>query len=260
MKRKNLVLAIGTSLYSGKFYREVAASWRGRAFVYVLLLLVICSLFTTTKLMTGFVGWFNDFSSVVVPQIPVVTFKQGVATTKAQKPYYIKYDQAFMVVDTGNQIKDFQSNPDLVLILKSDRVSIKKNSGEIRTYYFRKNMTGAVGPQVIQKLIYKYKIIFFIVASIGIYLFMVGFAYAGYLLFALFAALLSMIYSAAMKRRLDYGALLSLALIVLTPIILLRTIIFLTGIGIRLGFIPALVIVLVYLFFAVKANPKKEST
>lgn len=256
----NLLLAIPKSLYSGSMYREVAQTWHGRSFLYLLLLLFICwiaiaSVFTVQIHR----NIYNFAQQLSTSKLPTVNFKAGVASTKATTPYYIKNaksKRSIIIIDTNNKIRDFYQNNATILIQKRS-ISYKDSIGKIEQYFYPKKITMDIGPKQIQSFIYRSGA--WLSPSIFIMILLGGLiiSYIYRAIQILIYALIGKLFCAILKRKLFYESLINLAITSVTPAIIISTILLLFNFSYPLEFLSYFLLSMIYLFFAIKANPKK---
>jgi hypothetical protein len=263
MKYTNLLLAIPKSFYSATFYREVAESWHGRSFLYLLILLFICWLVIAgvfaSKANHGMRFMAKQATQL---QLPIIHFDKGMASTKPAKVFEIKdpdSNKIFLIIDTENKIQDFQKSDALVLIQKH-AIFIKQQQTpeKITQYYYPKELTYKLGPSQIQWFFktlsaWVMPIIFIVLLGFGLL-----FSYAYRIIQILIYALIGMIFNAILGRKLPYESLMSLSIICITPAIILSTIFAIFFIYFPYEWLFYFLLSMVYLFFAIKATPKNQ--
>lgn len=262
MQRTNLLLSIPKSLYSGTMYREVAESWHGRSFLYLLLLLLICWVVIagvfTVKIH---IASHNFAQKLSTSKLPTIHFKAGVASTKATTPYYIKdaaLKKIIIIIDTKNKITDFHKSKATVLIQKRS-ISIKDSTGKIEKYFYPKHITTDIGPKQIQAFIYRGStwmppLIFIIILFGGLII-----SYAYRVVQIIIYAWIGKLFCAILKRELFYESLMSLSIIAITPAIIISTILLVFHISYPFEFLSYFLLSMIYLFCIIKANPEKMS-
>jgi len=136
MKRHSMLQAPGLAFYSWGFYREVAETWRGTSFAYLLLLLAVCWLPTGWQVQSGWAKMVDDQSPRFVDQIPPIVIKDGVVSVDAKQPCYITdpgTKKVLAIIDTTGQVAPLDRTGALVFIGK-DQVVVKKGANETRVY------------------------------------------------------------------------------------------------------------------------------
>lgn len=260
MARTNLFLSIPKSLYSGTMYREVAEIWHGRSFLYLFLLLFLCwvviACVFTVKIH---IASYNFAQKLSKSTLPTVHFKEGVASTKATTPYYIKdaiLKKTIIIIDTNNKITKFHESKATILIQKRS-ISIKDSMGKIEQYFYPKKMTTDIGPKQIQAFIYRGSLwipplTFIIILFGGLII-----SYIYRVIQILIYALIGKLFCAILKRDLYYESLMSLAIISVTPAIIISTTLLVFNISYPFEFLSYFLLSMIYLFFIIKANPRK---
>jgi len=260
MARTNLFLSIPKSLYSGTMYREIAETWHGRSFLYLLLLLLICwVIIAGVFTVKTHIASRNFAQTLSTSKLPTINFKKGVASTKATTPYYIKdavLKKTIIIIDTKNKITNFHQSKATILIQKRS-ISIKDSMGKIEQYFYPKKMTVDIGPKQIQSFIYNSgmwlsPLIFIIILFGGLVI-----SYVYRVIQIIIYALIGKLFCAILKRKLFYESLMSLAIISVTPVIIISTILLVFNISYPFEFLSYFLISMIYLFFIIKANPKK---
>jgi hypothetical protein len=261
MSRTNLLLAIPKSFYSGSMYREVAETWHGRRFLYLLILLFICWIVIagvfTVKIHTATYYFAQELTT---SKFPTINFKSGVASTKTTTPYYhyidVKLKKGLIIVDTTDKIRDFHQSKAKILIQKRS-IFVKDDMGKIERYFYPKQITMDIGPKQVQAFLYRSRawlppLIFVIILFGGLII-----SYAYRVIQILIYALIGMLFRAILKRELFYESLMSLAIISITPAIVISTILLIFNISYPFEWLSYFLLSMVYLFFIIKANPKK---
>jgi len=260
MSRTNILLAIPKSFYSGTMYREVAETWRGRSFLYLLILLFICLVVIAGIFTVKIHAYTYNFAQgLTTSKLPTINFKSGVASTKTTIPYYIKdivSKKTIIIIDTNNKIRDFHQSKARILIQKRS-ISVKDSIGKIEQYFYPKQMTMDIGPKQIQTFLYSSRLwlsplLFVIILFGGLII-----SYAYRVIQILIYALIGKLFCAILKRELFYESLMSLAIISITPAIIISTILLVFDISYPFEWVSYFLLSMIYLFFIIKANPKK---
>jgi hypothetical protein len=143
MNRYSYIKAIGLSLYSEGFYRDVARRWKGLGLVFMLLMIIIfgggTALVQTITfrperaINEGFAGAsFQSLTNTVflsiINEFPEIIIENGVARTDVPQPYIIKnpYSQdPFMIIDTTGKVTSLAGSAAVALI--TDKAFITKS-------------------------------------------------------------------------------------------------------------------------------------
>ena len=150
MERTNFFLGLIFSFFSSKFYREVAKSWRGRSFVALAIFLAIFWVVLTFVGGFALISYGKKFSHSVVQQLPVITIKNGLASTVQKKPTFIYLKSAnkqekfpFAIIDTHHQFSNFKQSKAIILVTQK-QVIVKQNKNETKQYQFTKKYNGVI--------------------------------------------------------------------------------------------------------------------
>jgi len=89
MKRYSIFHAPLLAFGSKSFYRDVGRQWKGVAFGYLILLLVVCWIAPVASIHFGFSNWIDTEAPKIIEQIPAITFNNGKASIDEPQPYRI---------------------------------------------------------------------------------------------------------------------------------------------------------------------------
>lgn len=207
--------------------------------------------------------YLNDFAqNLTNSPLPTINFKEGVASTRTATPYYIKTADSgenLIIIDTNNKIRNFHQRKATILIQKKS-VSVKNSLGKIEQYFYPKKMTTNIGPKQIQSFLYKSNkwmppVIFAITLIAGLII-----SYIYRVIQALIYALIGKLFCLILKRNLFYGDLINLAIISVTPAIIISTILLIFNLSYPFEFLSYFLLTMVYLFITIKASPKDTMT
>lgn len=260
MQCTNFFKAIPLSFFSADFYREVSKFWRLRSFLYLLILLLICWIFiafTQTKTINRII---NIELANIYQQMPDIYFHNGLASVKQLKPTIIKWtgsDDILAIIDTHNTYHNFTKTQANILVGKQD-IFIRISPDKVTSYPYPKNFSGLFGPEQLTKVIAKIKKKLVSIIYVAIYILGLFLSYVYHILLALVYGLIGLLFCVILKRKLSYAALFNLAIFVMTPAIVLDTLLMLFNLTFRWDAWVYIVISVLYLFFVVKAiAPKK---
>ena len=249
MRRYSIFHVPALSFFSKKLYIDVGQNWKGANFLYLLLLLAICLIPTMINLHRGISNFVNNEAPAIVNQVPEITITDGQVSIKETQPYYIKdpdSDEPLAIIDTTGQIESLEDT-DAFCLLTGNKVITKKSEFENRTYDLSnvkafvvdsERITGwlQIGRKFLAVVIYPFVLL-------GYYMYRI--------VQALIYAAIGLLFASFCKTTLSYAALIRLAVVAVTPCIIVGTILGLTDTSIP--HFLYLVAALVYLFFAVKS-------
>jgi hypothetical protein len=228
--RKYSILHIPVmSFFSKDLYRDVGLNWRGTCLGYLLLLLAVCWIPWMVKTHMGLSKFVKDYAPKIVSQVPTITIKDGLASIDEPQPYYILVpdtNDVFIIIDTTGTITSLADSNALVLITKTE-VIFAENEGE--TFSFAdtdiKDFTLSQAKlnrwlNTLQKL-----------AVPVMYPLALAFSYAYRIIQALIYAAVGLLFAHGFKTKIEYPAMLRLAVAAVTPAIIVNTITSLAGIA-----------------------------
>jgi len=248
MRRYSIFHIPALSFFSKKLYIDVAQNWKGTNFLYLLLLLAVCMI----PMMIGMhlqISYFIDNKApAIVNQVPEITITDGLVSIKETQPYYIKKtdsNEPLAIIDTTGQIESIE-DPNTLCLLTANKLIIKNSKSETRTYDLSKVKKFAVDSKRITGWLHIGRKFL----AIAIYPFVLLGFYAYRIVQVLIYAAVGLLFALFCKTTLSYEALIRLAVVAVTPCIIVGTILGFTDVS-----IPAflyLAAALGYLFFAVK--------
>jgi len=252
MKKYSIFHIPVLSFFSKELYREVGLHWRGVNFLYLFLLLAVCLTPTTIKTYIGFTNFVNNEAPAIIEQVPEITINDGKVSINEPQPYYIKDPEKgniLAIIDTTGQITSLEGT-DTLCLLTSDKLITKKSKFENRTYDLSKVKKFVVNSERITgwlHILRKFLIVF-------VYPFALFSSYVFRIIQALIYAAIGLLFASWCKVTLSYPSLLRLAVVAMTPCLLVKTIFGIAGIHLPcLTSLIFLVITLAYLYFAVKS-------
>lgn len=247
--------AIVMSFYSPGLYRDVARRWSGTGLGYLLLLLGLAWAPTIVELQIALVRDAQE-APFVLAQIPEIDISQGQVSTTVQTPYLIRRENGvpLAIIDLTGQYTSLDNTPAQILLTKDRLLERNARSGtkesidlrDVRQFHLDRAKAArwfAIAERWLALLAYP-TLLFF------------SFLYRA--VEALVYALLGMAFAKLMGLALDYRALLRLAIVAVTPAIVLGT---LRALGIFRAPAWSLIsflLAMTYLLFAVWANTVQE--
>jgi hypothetical protein len=250
MRRYSIFHVPPLSFFSKKLYIDVCRNWKGVNFLYLLLLLAVCLVPTLINLHRGISNFIDNQAPAIVNQVPEITINNGRVLVIKPQPYYITdpdTNKPLAVIDTTGRIESLK-DIDAFCLLTSDKVIIKKSDFENRTYDLSHIKSFSVdGEKINGWLQIGGKFL-----AVAIYPFALLGSYVYRIAQVMIYAVVGLLFALWCNTKLSYAALVRLAVVAVTPCIIVSTVLGLAGIYIP-GFLY-FVAALTYLFFAVKAN------
>ncbi|MBN2212369.1 MAG: DUF1189 domain-containing protein [Sedimentisphaerales bacterium] len=244
------------AFYSADFYRDVCFRWRGVGFGYLLLLLIVCWIPLMVKIQLGFSDFVDNEAPKMVSQIPPITIKDGEVSTDVEQPYIImdpKEQKPIIIIDTTGTVTSLADTEAIVLLTKTQLIN-RQDDFQTRTYDLKDIDSFQLDQDRINgwlKTAKKYLILFFfILAVFG--------SWIARMVQALIYGALGFIFCSMCQCQRSYDALLRLAVMAVTPAIIIKTIVSLTGFHIPMAWLWFFLLAMLYLYFGVKATSQHE--
>lgn len=256
MRRYSVIHPLFMSFYSKFLYQDVGKNWRGISFIYLLLLLAVCWIPGIVQVNSGISEFVTESAPGIVKQIPIITVSQGEVSVDGPEPYYIhdpERGDRFFILDTTGQITSLEGTDAKILLTKT-KLIIEKNESETRIF----DLSEIDGVVVDQALVNSLLEIISKWLAIILYPIVLVFSYLYRIIQALIYAAIGILIAKMVHADLQYESLVSLAIISITPVLILDTIVSSANIVIPLWNIICFIIAMGFLFFAVKANAQEE--
>jgi len=248
-----MFLAIWQSAYSADLYRQVQR-WRGKALGYLALVLVLCWAPLLIKTQVALDRAIRRGEPGLLAQIPEIEFDHGQVKTPENRPYLIHLsvgpETMTFIVDTSGHYQSLDGQAALILLTR-DKCFLRQKAGEVRMYDLSRSQANrfVLDQELIRKLIQIFRRWAMILSSV----FLLFFSFLKRLVQAFMMALVGLAFASALETDLDLGELLSLAIVSMTPAMILETIWTLSGRAAPLIWILWVVLIVAYYFFAVNA-------
>lgn len=251
-RRYGPLRALAMSFFSAGLYRDAAAHWRAFAFGYLALLLGIVWLATVAVLHHRFGRWVANDGPAIVAQIPPLSVKDGELSAEVEQPYFLEDEttgEVLVVIDTTGTVTTLEQAGARVLLTKTEAI-VERNPREIRVYRFNTIGDFAVDQARIQSWLT------WLANWLGFILF--PFTLAGSYFYRviqiLIYALIGLFFARILQVQLSYPAAMSVAILSITPPVLLSTAVQLSQATIPFPWAFWFLIAMSYLFFGVYSN------
>lgn len=255
MKKFSIIHLPVLSFFSKDLYRDVGLNWKGICFGYLLLLLAICWIPMMVRIHLGFAEFVNDDAPPVVEQIPEITITDGQVSIKEPQPYFIREpdsNQVIAVIDTTGSIES-PADANAFCLLTKTSIIMKQSHLETRTYDLSQVKSFTVSGDGIMKFLHVAKkflaIILYPLALLSSYVYRI--------IQALIYAAIGLLFASTCKLKLSYAALLRLAVVAMTPCMIIKTVFGLAGVAFPCISVLYIMIILAYLYFGVYACSQK---
>lgn len=245
---------LALSFYSKDLYRDAAQNWPGYGLRYLLFLVSLLSLFSIG-------AYLYDRSLIltslepIITQMPVITVKDGVASTEKNIPYYIKdpkTNQLLAIIDTSGAIKSLD-NTNATFLMTDTQFIMKKNSGSYQDFKLSNIKNGVYDQPEIRHLVKEFSL--FVAFAFVILFFFLRFAKA-----ILVVLIIAGIAKLLTHTTLSYQTLCRIAAIAVTPAFILAMLLELFRISIPFVTLLYFALSVAYLFYGMEANkPSNQS-
>lgn len=252
MKKYSMIHIPVMSFFARDFYRDVCLHWKGTNFLYLFILLLICWIPAIVKVHIGFSDFRENEAPAVVSQIPQITIENGEASVDVNQPYHIMdpdTKRSLVIIDTTGSITSLDDAEAAVLIAKNQAI-FKRNAYETRQFSFAEIPQFTLDQQTINGWldnIQKYlALTLFPCALLGSFVFRI--------IQVLIYAAIGLFFASLCHTNRSYLSLIRLAVLAVSPCIIIKTILGIAGIDLPFAGLLFLVIAMGYLYFGVKAS------
>jgi len=252
MKKYSMLQPLYLSFYSRDLYQDVRKNWKGTGFLYLLLLLAITWAPVMVKVHQGISKVIQQEAPKYIEQAPKITIARGAVSIDQPVPYTISNPDTrapLVVIDTSGTITSLEQTTAPVLLSKS-KLMYHKNRTETRVYDLSKIDFFTFDRNDVNHWVQIFRKYFATLA----YPFALAASCVYRILQMLLYAAIGMLFVNMLKAKLDYLTVLRLASVSITPVIILSTLLTLTGLRVPFLWLLCFVIAMGYLAFAVKAN------
>ena len=253
MEPSSMLRAFVLSFHSKELYRDVARKWKGTGLVYLAVLLAICWAAQIVKMQFGLSHFAAGEGAVLVKQIPDITISHGEVSTNVETPYLLKDQNGrdIAIIDLTGQYSSLENTTAKVLLTR-DHLSFRDGS-RVRDIDLKELQSFHMDQARAQSWLNFLKTWFAIILYLGGLVFIFIYRVIQALIYALFG----MLFAKMMKVAFDYLTLLRLAIVAVTPAIIIDTFHSLLGIHTPLWGLICFLIAMGYLVFALKANAEQ---
>ncbi len=259
MKRYSIVHIPFLSFFSRDLYIDVGLKWKGTGFGYLLLLLAVCWLPLTVKMHRGLSNFIDNETPPFLEQFPTITIDNGRASIDQPQPYYIKApdsNDVIAIIDTTGEIQSLDNTDALILMTQTQL--IHRESDTVTKTFDLAQIEGhhVLDKDTIQGFLSFFKALFFPIAFI--FLLFGSFLYR--IIQALIYAAIGLLFASLCNANLSYAALLRVAVVAVTPCIIVNTVLELTTVNLPWAFLWYFLAALGYLLFGVNAISQAQET
>jgi hypothetical protein len=241
------------SFSSKELYRDVAANWRGKAFVYLLILLAVTWVPEMLDMHRSLRLFVANEGSAAFSQVPAITIEDGILSIDAPEPYYIRFgddDEILAIIDTTDGVTSLDDEEGRVLVTESRVFFVRGDTGYIESFSLSDVGDMSFDAQTLEEGASAVAPFIPIVAYPFALVWSFAYRLAQVLVYSLFAMLIVRQH----KLTLDFASVYSMTLVAITPAVLLKTVVWLSDFSMPLLFVPHVALALGYVYFGVVAN------
>jgi len=256
MKRYTTVHPLFMSFYSKSLYQDVGKNWRNIAFFYLFLLSAVCLIPIMFRVHSSVSEYLNSKSPEIVKQVPVITIAGGVASVHEVMPYVIKDPDngtPLIIIDTTGKTTSLDGTGAMFLLTKS-ALLFKGSSRETRTL----NLSEIGDLTIDQAQVYGWIETFLDYFIFVFYPFALLITFLLRIVEALIFSAIGIFLVKKLGAPLGYRSVMSLAMVSMTPSVLLDTIYNYLDINFPLWWVLNFVIAIAYYLFAIKSSLENE--
>jgi hypothetical protein len=252
MKKFSIIHVPILSFFSGELYRDVGLNWRGICFGYLFLLVAVCTIPRMFLLQKSISLFIDEEAPPLIEQVPKIMITNGQVHVDELQPYYIKAtdsNDVLVIIDTTGEIQSLDDTDAFILLTKTKLIYCQSDV-EYRTYdlsgvkEFVLDKVRLMGwLNIVKKLIVPVLLPFILLGS-----------YIFRMIQALIYAVIGLIFAAFCRVKLSYDTLVRLAVVAITPCIIVRTIFEIASVHLPMAGLWFFLLAMGYLFVGVRAN------
>ncbi len=221
MRRYSLLHPLWMAFYDGAIYEDVARNWQNRPFLYLLLLLALCWIPFTIQTQNQVDVWVSREAPFYIDQIPDLTLSDGELSTSSITPTLLRDrdGMVLVVIDPTGQYTSLEDTEAPILVTRT-QIFIRGEGDQIEIQSLPS------GPPETLTREDMYVVADWTRSLVNTLLFPVllvlSFVYRT--LQSLLYAYVASFFTASAGRHLPYRTLLNLAIIAITPAVVLDTV------------------------------------
>jgi hypothetical protein len=257
MKRYSILHPLFMSFYSKSLYQDVGRRWEGLGFLYLFLLLALCWIAEMVQLHSGFTAWLDKEAPMVVRQIPSITISNGEVSTDVQTPHVIvdARGEKIAIIDLTGATTSLEDSGAAILLTRKTLAVRNAKRGETRAY----DLSGVRNFSLDRGTVEGWVALARNWLAWFLYPIAVLFSYLYRILQALLYGAIGILFAKMVNTELDYQALVRLAVVAITPVIVLDTVRSVADAQIPAWWLICFVIAMGYLFYGVKACSENKA-
>lgn len=241
---------------SRTFYADVVAHWRGLSFVHLLLVLLLSTGVYMMHFHTLVTGLMAEEAPPIIAQIPEIRIQNGKVQVDVEEPYYIHQPDSgklFAVIDTTGEITSLRQT-DAVLLLTGSRLAARLSANDSRVL----DLSQIESLQINQTIVSQWLQDAQKWSPFILFPLVLGFSFLFRSVQALLYGGIGMALASMLKFTLPLGASVSVAIMAMTPVILLDALLVLLDIYLPLWGLGGFLLALGYLVFGIRSAARES--
>lgn len=222
MKKYTIFHPLWMAFYSKALYRDVARNWKGICLGYLVFVLGLSWIFPLIKINRIYTNFLHTTVQDIIRQIPPMTVERGEMSTPELRPYVITEPRSgitLATIDATGKVTSLDDAKRGVLITKT-KIIVKRSVGETRVYELAKVNHLVVDQDRAQDWVRTFNRWF----SVLFYPTLILASLVYRLAQALLYAFIGLILAKWLEVPLEYPALIRLATLSITPVLVLDAI------------------------------------
>lgn len=243
------------SFFSRAFYADVAAHWRGLSFVHLLLVLLLSATAYTIHFQRLIALFVTEEAPAIIEQVPEITIKNGTVRVEVEEPYTIRQPESgrvFAVIDTTGEVTSL-AQTEAVMLLTASRLAVRLSAEDTRIIDLSPIASLVVNRTTVsQWLLDIQKWSPFILFPMAL-----GFSFIFRSIQAMLYGGLGLALAAMQKTPLPYGAAVSVAIMAMTPVLILDALLMLMDIYLPMWGLGGFLLAMGYLVFGIRSATQR---
>ena len=218
MRRYSILHPLWMAFYAGDIYDDVARNWRIQPFLYLIVLLAIGWIPGSMQIQNTVNDWVTHEAPFIIEQMPTITISEGQLSTSVNGPVMIhdRTDHVFMIIDPTGAYTSLDGTEASVLLTKTE-IHVRDATSNVQ----KQPIFSGPEEQLTQETLYE--ITDYVRSLVNTFIFpcLVVVSYIFHMVQVLIYGFLGSHYLTALRKALPYRTLVHLAIIAITPAILL---------------------------------------
>ena len=239
------------AFFSSSFYSHVGRHWRGRAFAHLLLVLLLSTTVYVMHFNILMAAFIAEEAQALIAQVPEIRITAGKVHVDAEEPYTIRRPdsaEVVAVIDTTGEITSLAQTGAAILLTES-RLTARISPDDIRVL----DLGTVESLEVNQAVLYQWLRDAQRWSPFILFPFVLGFLFLVRSVQALLYGGIGIMLASLLKDRLPFGAAVSIAIMAMTPVLMLDALLVWSDIELPFWGLGGFLLAMGYLFFGVRS-------